>query len=45
MRRLTALEACLGGRYDTYDAGLASYRPVAVGAHAAYGGSRAPAAR
>ncbi|HEX5192548.1 MAG TPA: MMPL family transporter [Solirubrobacteraceae bacterium] len=42
MRRLTALEACLGGRFDTYDSSLKSYRPVAAGTHAAYGGDRSP---
>ena len=41
MRRLTALEACLGGRYDSYDATLASYRPAAAG-HAPYGGASSP---
>jgi predicted RND superfamily exporter protein len=42
MQRLTALEACLGGQYDTYDSGLASYQPAAAGAHAAYGGAGSP---
>jgi uncharacterized protein len=42
LERATELEACLGGQYDTFDATLAAYRPVASGAHAAYGGSRSP---
>jgi uncharacterized protein len=39
LQRLTELEACLGGRYDAYDAKLASYRPVS---HPAYGGPHSP---
>jgi hydrophobe/amphiphile efflux-3 (HAE3) family protein len=42
LERLTQLEACLGGQYDTFDATLAAYQPVASGAHAAYGGARSP---
>src|SRR6202453_478658 len=42
LQRVTELEACLGGQYDTFDSELAAYRPVASGAHAAYGGSRSP---
>jgi hydrophobe/amphiphile efflux-3 (HAE3) family protein len=40
LQRVTELEACLGGQYDTFDAQFAAYRPVASGAHAAYGGAR-----
>src|ERR1700733_2320200 len=42
LTRLTQLEACLGGQYDTFDAALAAYQPVASGAHPAYGGPRSP---
>jgi hydrophobe/amphiphile efflux-3 (HAE3) family protein len=42
LARMTALEACLGGQYDTFDATLAAYEPVASGAHAAYGGPNSP---
>jgi hydrophobe/amphiphile efflux-3 (HAE3) family protein len=42
LARVTALEACLGGQYDTFDATLAAYEPVASGAHAAYGGPNSP---
>ncbi len=42
MSGVTQLEACLGGQYDTFDATLAAYQPVASGAHAAYGGPRSP---
>ena len=42
LERLTQLEACLGGQYDTFDATRAAYQPVAPGAHAAYGGPRSP---
>jgi uncharacterized protein len=42
LERVTQLEACLGGQYDTFDATLAAYQPVASGGHAAYGGPRSP---
>jgi len=42
LERVTQLEACLGGQYDTFDAKLAAYRPVASGAHPAYGGPLSP---
>jgi hydrophobe/amphiphile efflux-3 (HAE3) family protein len=42
LERVTALEACLGGQYDTFDSELAAYRPTASGAHTAYGGPRSP---
>jgi hypothetical protein len=42
LERVTKLEACLGGQYDTFDATLAAYQPVASGAHAAYGGPSSP---
>jgi hydrophobe/amphiphile efflux-3 (HAE3) family protein len=42
LERVTELEACLGGQYDTFDAKLAAYRPVASGAHPAYGGPGSP---
>src|ERR1700722_5515863 len=42
LERVTELEACLGGQYDTFDTTLAAYRPVAFGAHPAFGGPRSP---
>jgi uncharacterized protein len=42
LERVSQLEACLGGQYDTFDATLAAYQPVASGGHAAYGGPGSP---
>ena len=42
LERVTELEACLGGQYDTFDPTLAAYRPVSAGSHAAYGGPHSP---
>ena len=42
LARVTELEACLGGQYDTFDTTLAAYRPVPAGSHAAYGGPHSP---
>ncbi len=39
LRRVTELEACLAGQYDSFDARVEAYRPVAAGSHAAYGGA------
>jgi hypothetical protein len=36
LERVSQLEACLGGQYDTFNTTLAAYQPVASGGHAAY---------
>jgi uncharacterized protein len=42
LERVTELEACLGGQYDTFNTKLAAYEPVKAGSHAAYGGPDSP---